>query len=296
MSESDTAREAAPAEPAPPPAPPRPFAVRSFGVTDPGRVRPSNEDHFAVVELARTMNIHHTSLPQPKAQSSSHRGHILIVADGMGGHRAGEVASAVCVESVEGFLLNTLKRFFRLDHDERDVLGEFRTALLRADARVFEEVARHPEMAGMGTTLTMAFAADWRLFVAHAGDSRGYLYSGRHLHRLTQDHTVVAELVRHGELSPQQAARHPHRHVVTNALGGHRPGVLVELHELALEPGDVLLLCTDGLTEMVPDDRIAAVLGEAVDPQRACEQLVAEANANGGKDNVTAVVAEFSAS
>jgi protein phosphatase len=175
------------------------------------------------------------------------------------------------------------------------VLGEFRTALLRADARVFEEVGRHPEMAGMGTTLTLAFAADWRLFVAHAGDSRGYLYSGGRLRRLTHDHTVVAGMVRRGELSPQEAARHPRRHVVTNALGGHTPGVRVELHALALEPGDVLLLCSDGLTDMVPDAGIAA-LGEAADPRRACERLVAEANANGGRDNVTAVVADFSAS
>jgi protein phosphatase len=148
-------------------------------------------------------------------------------------------------------------------------------------------------MLGMGTTLTMAFVADWKLFVAHAGDSRCYLLSGGELHQLTHDHTQVAELVRAGVLSPAEASQHPYRHVITNVLGGHEPGVWVEMHKLALEAGDVLLLCSDGLTEMVPDARIAAILQEEPEPRRACERLVAEANEQGGKDNVTALVACF---
>jgi protein phosphatase len=271
-----------------------PFKVRSFGLTDRGRVRSANEDHFAIVELARTMCVHHTSLPQSEAQSSSHRGHLLLVADGMGGHQAGEVASALSVVTLEGFLLNTLKRFFHLQvPDEQNVMKEFQGALLRADARLFEEAARHPEMFGMGTTLTMAFAADWKLFVAHAGDSRCYLLSGGELDQLTHDHTQVAEMVRAGVLSPADASRHPYRHVVTNVLGGHQPGVWVEMHKVALEAGDVLLLCSDGLTEMVPPARIAAILQEEPEPRRACERLVAEANERGGKDNITALVACF---
>ena len=272
----------------------RPFMVRSFGLTDRGRVRPANEDHFAIVELARTMCVHHTSLPQAKPQYSSHRGHLLLVADGMGGHQAGEVASALSVVTLEGFLLNTLKRFFHLQvPEEPNVMKEFQGALLQADARIFEEASRHPEMLGMGTTLTLAFAADWKLFVAHAGDSRCYLLSGGELHQLTQDHTRVAEMVRAGVLSPAEASCHPYRHVVTNVLGGHEPGVRVEMHKLALEAGDVLLLCSDGLTEMVPDARIAAILQEEPEPRRACERLVAEANEQGGKDNITALVACF---
>jgi protein phosphatase len=106
---------------------------------------------------------------------------------------------------------------------------------------------------------------------------------------------MVAELVRQGALSAAAASRHPSRHVVTNVLGGHEPGVLVEMHKLDLEPGDVVLLCTDGLTEMVPDARIAAILQEEREPQRACERLVAEANDRGGKDNITALVACFEA-
>jgi serine/threonine protein phosphatase PrpC len=263
-------------------------------LTDRGRVRPANEDHFAIVELARIMCVHHTSLPHSKPQSSSHRGHLLLVADGMGGHQAGEVASALGVVTLEGFLLNTLKRFFHLQvPEEQNVMMEFQGALLQADARIFEEASRHPEMLGMGTTLTMAFAAAWKLFVAHAGDSRCYLLSGGELHQLTQDHTQVAAMVRAGVLSPADASCHPYRHVITNVLGGHEPGVRVEMHKLALEAGDVLLLCSDGLTEMVPDARIAAILQEEPEPRRACERLVAEANELGGKDNITALVACF---
>jgi PPM family protein phosphatase len=272
----------------------RPLAVRSFGLTDPGRVRPSNEDHFAIVELVRTLYVRQTSVPQSEAQYSSHRGHLFLVADGMGGHQAGEVASALSVVSIEGFLLNTLRRFFDLKvPDEQSVMKEFRDALRQADARIFEEACRHPELLGMGTTLTMAFAVNRRLFVAHAGDSRCYLFSGDELHPLTQDHTVVAEMVRVGALSAEGASRHPKRHVVTNVLGGDEPGVRVEMHKLGLEPGDVVVLCSDGLTEMVPDARIAAIVREGQGPRAGCERLVAEANERGGKDNITVLVACF---
>ena len=129
--------------------------------------------------------------------------------------------------------------------------------------------------------------------MAHAGDSRCYLLSGGELHQLTQDHTMVAELVRLGAVSPAEASRHPNRHMITNILGGSKPGLRVEMHKLDLEPGDVVLLCSDGLTEMVEDARIAAILQEEHDPRRACERLVAEANEQGGNDNITVIVACF---
>src|SRR5687767_319538 len=140
MSLPDTEPEPARAGPPPRPTPARPFTVRAFGSTDPGRVRPANEDRFVVVELARTMYVHQTNVPQAQAQYASHRGHLFLVADGMGGHQAGEVASALSVVTVEGFLLNTLKRLFSADvPEEQGVLKEFQTALLHADARIFEE-------------------------------------------------------------------------------------------------------------------------------------------------------------
>ena len=294
LSDTDTELELPATEPLAVQKPKPQCAVKSFGLTDVGRIRSSNEDHFVVAEMSRNLSIHHTSVPQSKTQYSSHRGHLFLVADGMGGHQAGEVASALSVVSVEDFLLNTVKRFFRLkESDEQSVMKEFQEALKQADARIFEEASHHPELIGMGTTLTMAFAINWRLFVAHAGDSRCYLFSGGKLHQLTQDHTMVAEMIRMGILSPKEASRHPDRNVITNVLGGPELGVQVEMHKLDLEPGDVLLLCSDGLNGMVSDARIAALLQEEREPRRACERLVAEANANGGIDNITVVVACF---
>jgi protein phosphatase len=277
------------------PAPPAlrpPFTLESYGLSDRGRVRASNEDCFVVAELTRMLCVRHTNLPQARANYSGHRGYVFLVADGVGGNEAGEVASGLTVRTVEDYLLHTLKRFSNLQAgEEKAALRDLQAALLRADARIFEEMARHPEWRGMGTTLTLAFAVNWRLFVAHAGDSRCYLHSGGRLQQLTQDHTITAEMVRHGILPPENQAGHPYRHVVTNLLGGTETGVRVELHSLDLHDADVILLCSDGLTEMVSDERIAGILREEREPLGACERLVAEANAAGGLDNVTAIVA-----
>jgi protein phosphatase len=219
---------------------------------------------------------------------------VLLVADGLGGHAAGEVASALTVETVEAFVVEFLRRFSNLQaDDEHGVLADLREAVRRADARILAEAEQHPELAGMGTTLTLALASGSRLFVIHAGDSRCYLFRGGELHRLTEDHTVVAEMVARGQLSPEQARRHPRRHVVTNVLGGGRAGVRVDVQRVILEPGDAVLLCSDGLTDMLDDARIAAALAGAEGPEAACRRLVAEANEAGGRDNVTAVVARF---
>jgi protein phosphatase len=286
------AHVAAQVEPPAVPSPPPPFVVRSFGMSDRGQVRPSNEDSFAIVELARTMYVHQTNLPQATPRFSSHRGHGFLVADGVGGREGGEVASALAVECIEGFLLNTLKRFSNLQASEaHNALKELESALLHAEARIFGETAKHPEWRGMATTLTLAFAVNWMLFIAHAGDSRCYLYSNGELRQLTRDHTLVADMIRQGILSPNGEAGYPYRHIVTNIVGGSEPGVQVELRRLDLHSGDVLLLCSDGLSGMIPDGHIAAILREEPDPQRACERLVAQANERGGADNITVIVA-----
>lgn len=272
-----------------------PFAVCSFGFSDRGQKRDSNEDSFTIAELARTLRVQHTNLPQPRTILSSHRGYVFLIADGVGGGNAGEIASGLSVSIIEDFLLNTLKRFSNLQSgEEQGALRALHDALCQADSRIFEETADHPEWQGMATTLTMAFAVNWRLFVAHAGDSRCYLYSNGLLQQLTRDHTMTAELTRQGMMSAEKAACHPWRHVVTNILGGAEPGVQVELDSLDLHPDDVLLLCSDGLTEMVPEEQITAILQQENDPQRACECLIAEANRLGGKDNVTVIVARIS--
>jgi protein phosphatase len=272
------------------------LALRSYGLTDRGRVRDANEDGFVIAELARTLTVRQASPPHAPSTSGCHRGYVLMVADGVGGNQAGEVASDLVVRSVEDFLLNTLRRFTDLRADDEQVaVRDLRAALARADARLFEEADARPDWRGMGTTLTLAFVADGRAFVAHAGDSRCYLYSDRRLHQVTRDHTMTADMAEAGLIPPADLPGHPWRHVVTNLLGGHEPGVRAEVHRLELLPGDVLLLCSDGLTDMVPDEAVAAALEEEPDPRAACERLVAEANRGGGKDNITVVVARVSA-
>jgi len=278
-------------------APPPPVAVTSFGLTDRGRVRPRNEDQFLIAELARTLWVHQSSVPQPHTHYGRNRGHVFLVADGMGGHQAGEVASALTVTAIEGFLLHLLKRFSNLQAtDEQAALKDFQTALSQANTRLFEEGAHHPELVGMGTTVTLAFASGWKLFVVHAGDSRCYLFRAGTLRQLTTDHTLTGEMVRHGLLKAEEAVQHQYRHVVTNVVGGSGNIVLsAELQQVALETADVLLLCSDGLTDMLCDERLTGILMAEADPQRACERLVAEAVAEGGRDNVTAIVARFEA-
>jgi PPM family protein phosphatase len=270
------------------------LAVKAFGITDTGRVRPSNEDQFLIAELTKTMRISHTSLPGPKARLGDEHGHLFLVADGMGGHRAGEQASALAVAAVEQFTLNTFKWFFHSDGpDAQRVLAQFQAALREADARIIEESAEHPEWSGMGTTLTMAYCLDAQLCVVHVGDSRAYIFEDDELHQITQDHTLMAELVREGALQPEQVAHHRLRNVITNVVGGNEAGVIVEAHALEVHAGDRLLLCSDGLTEMLTNDGIAATLRVEPEPQAACTKLVAQANEAGGHDNITVLIVRF---
>ena len=277
-------------------APLRALTIRSCGLTDRGKVRPSNEDNFLIAELARTLWVRQSSLPHPGTQYGRNRAHLFLVADGMGGHQAGEVASALTVESIENSLLHLLKRFSNLQAtDEQAVLKDFQAALRQADARLFEEASHHPEFAGMGTTLTMALVSGRILFVVNAGDSRCYLFRAGQLRQMTVDHTWAAELARRGVIKEEEIRAHQWRHVVFNILGGKEAGVQVNLRKADLEPGDVVLLCSDGLTDMLDDDRIAAILTAESEPDSACQRLADEANEAGGRDNITAIVARLEA-
>ena len=271
----------------------KPLRVRSCGMTDRGRVRDNNEDHFLVAELSKAMRVHQSSLAQPKTQFSYEQGHLFLVADGMGGHQAGEQASALAMETIEAFTLNHLKWFFHLQGEENDLIGEFQDALRQADARIIEEASRRPELHGMGTTVTMAYILGRELFVVHVGDSRCYLFRKGTLHQITHDHTILDQLLTMGIITPEQAPRHFLRHVITNVVGGEKPGLDVEVHKLELEPDDVVLLCSDGLTEMLSVQQIAEILMNHTDSQFACQELIEEANRQGGKDNVTVIVSRF---
>ncbi len=267
------------------------LTVHCSGMTDRGQHRTHNEDQFLIAELTRALNIYGSSLSHPETLFGDQRGQLFVVADGMGGHVAGEQASALALVTIEQFMLNTLKWFFRL-RGER-VLNEFQRAVQEADARVFQAVEREPDLRGMGTTLTMAYATGGVLYIAHAGDSRCYLLRTHKLHQLTRDHTLTQELIAAGHLHPHDLSHNPFRHVVTNAIGGSEPGVKVEVHKIELAPDDALLLCSDGLTSMVSDGELTQILVEHTAPEDACRALVARANAAGGNDNITAIVARF---
>jgi serine/threonine protein phosphatase PrpC len=270
-------------------------AIKFGALTDPGKVRGNNEDHFVVARLSKSMHICKTSLPgEGDLHFPDDDGYLIVVADGMGGAAAGERASALAVGSIEAFVLNTLKWFLNpTGRDEDELTKQLRSSLERADRTVMQRAGSNPAFHGMGTTLTMAYSVATDLFIVHAGDSRAYLFRGGTLQKLTSDHTLVQALIDAGAISPEDAKRHCRRNVVTNVVGGPSEGVDAEIHKLSLRDGDILLVCTDGLTEPVNDDAIAEVLGDHADPEDACRRLVDLALRAGGPDNVTAVVARY---
>ncbi len=204
---------------------------------------------------------------------------LFAVADGMGGHRGGEVASQLAVE--------TLERTFQAG------AGELPDQVQEANRVVFERSVTDRQVAGMGTTLTVALVEGDRIRLAHVGDSRAYLLRNGELRLLTQDHTLVHRMVLEGEISEQEAHTHPQRSVLTRALG---VDVIVDVDDetVAVQPADRLLLCTDGLTSMVSEDEIGRILREVRDAREAAEELVRAANERGGADNTTVVVLDLS--
>jgi protein phosphatase len=279
------------------PEPPgRPGVHVEFGArSHVGKVRNRNEDHFLVARLCRSLQVVHTNLPHEDDRWDDDQGYLLVVADGMGGHAAGQRASAMAVERVEQFVLRTLKWFSSLDEREENALmAELRRGLERLDRRVIGEARVDRSLRGMGTTLTTAFTFGTDLFIVHVGDSRAYLYHHGQLQQITRDHTLAQAMADVGIIKATDARAHKQRHFLTNVIGGPQPGVRAEIHKLRLADGDCLLLCTDGLSEPLGNARIADYLRRYPRPADACNHLVEAALARGAPDNVTVVVAAFS--
>jgi serine/threonine protein phosphatase PrpC len=273
---------------------PRKVTVEIGAETHPGKVRTNNEDSYLVAKLAKSMRICRTSLSEDWAtRFSDEEGYLMVVADGMGGAAAGEKASQLAVETIETFVLNVVKWFLHLESDDALLTGELRRAFERADANVIERARTDLRLQGMGTTLTMAYSVGADLFVVHAGDSRAYLLRDGEFRQITNDHTLVNILVQGGALTPEAARHHARRNVVTNVVGGPSQGVHTEVHRVEVQDGDILLLCSDGLTEPLEDERIAEVLARHQDPEFACRRLIDLSLEAGAPDNVTAVVARY---
>jgi PPM family protein phosphatase len=224
-------------------------------LTDAGRKRRRNEDSFVA---------------EPP---------LFAVADGMGGAQAGEVASRLAVAAFREFH----------EADELDPEQRLEAIIQEANRRIFERAQADSHASGMGTTITASLVGEEQLSIGHVGDSRAYRIRGGVLEQLTEDHSLVADLVRSGRLSPEEADMHPQRSVITRALGTD-PEVDVDTFTVGVETDDVFLLCSDGLTTMVEDDRILAVVRNAKSLEHAARSLVKEANRRGGEDNVTVVL------
>ena len=230
------------------------------GATDRGQQRTGNEDAF----LANSR--------------------VLGVADGMGGHAAGEIASQTAVDTLTRIMRKRSK------HDPAEALV---AAVEEANQIIIERGQEYHQLAGMGTTVTAGAVRGDMLTIAHVGDSRAYLFRDGALTQLTQDHSLVAQMVRDGRITPDEAAVHPQRAVITRALGS-TPDVEVDIVRQHLLPGDKIMFATDGLVGVLPDPMIARTLAKDAPIGDLCSRLVAQANARGGPDNITVVIAEFS--
>ncbi len=269
--------------------------VDSSGLSDRGLRRASNEDHFLVAQLDRTWRTLQTNMPAdalPSAVTESITAQ--IVADGMGGAVGGAVASRTAIATFVDIVLRTPALIFRLDaQNAKDVLTRMAARFEQMKQSLEEAVRVDPTLTGMGTTMTLAvnFGAD--LLVAHVGDSRAYLWRRGHLERLTRDQTMVQSLLDQGAISAEELAHHPMRHVLAGVLGTKGKPIDVELRFIGLEDGDQVLVCSDGLTEMVAEAVIAETLAAAPTAEAACQRLIELANSHGGKDNVTATVSRY---
>jgi serine/threonine protein phosphatase PrpC len=275
--------------------------IDSAGLTHTGKVRKTNEDAYLIATLQRSMLVHDASPAARGWFTGEAAGTMLVVADGMGGMGGGDVASRVAVSSVVNHLLNCMPWATLRQTDSAPlthtpslpgVRDQLASAMVEGDSSVKLTGARTgtPQM---GTTLTMALVIWPIAYIAHVGDTRCYLYRGGELRRLTTDHTLAQRLA---EVSPEAIDETSRlHHVLWNSLGASPELPQPEIQKLVLEPGDVLLLCSDGVTKHLNDTELARLLGGFASAQQRCAMLIERANAGGGVDNMTAVVASFPA-
>jgi protein phosphatase len=260
-----------------------------------GRVRTNNEDHYLVARLSRSFESLMTNVPDGVLPTHVHEsGYGMLVADGMGGMAAGEVASRLAIQTLVQIVLEVPDWILLVDElSAPELKTRVSEYFQEIDSEISKQQATDPSLAGMGTTMTLAYSLGSEAFVGHVGDSRAYLFRDGTTQQLTQDHTHVQRLVSAGAISRQQAATHRLRGVLTQAIGGQSGQLRVEVHRLQLREGDRLLLCTDGLTDMVPESSIADVLARERPAQQICQDLVDLALEAGGRDNVSVCLAHY---
>lgn len=239
--------------------------MRAFGKSDIGKVREMNQDSFYI------------SSPEDKVQ-------IFIVADGMGGYKGGEVASKLAVETSKNYIINNIDS---VENDREKILNLLKSAIEYANLVVYEKAKEVPELENMGTTIDVCLIIQNKVYIGHVGDSRVYRKRKEFFRRLTTDHSYVQKLVSDGTITKEEAYNHPKKNMLIKALGCSsyvEPDVSVK----GFLKDDVLLMCSDGLTNMLRDEEIVKIINE--NPNEACNRLVEEANRKGGLDNITAVI------
>lgn len=266
------------------------------GQTHQGKVRQNNEDHFLITRFGRFLETIQTNLPDESIpKNTQESGYALIVADGMGGHEGGEQASRLAITTLLDLVLSTPDWILRVEegHLPDEIMKRAIDRFTLINQALALEAAINPALRGFGTTLTMAWGLGAEMFVAHLGDSRAYLFRKGHLHRLTRDHTMAQELVDQKLLTWQQASAFRLRHVLTQSLGDHGSKIRTDVMRVLLEDKDCVLLCSDGLNDMLDDKEIAVTLALPESSTIISQRLIEKAVAAGGNDNVTALVAQF---
>ncbi|MGH9802939.1 MAG: Stp1/IreP family PP2C-type Ser/Thr phosphatase [Blastocatellia bacterium] len=257
------------------------ISVAAFGYTDIGRQRKNNEDAFLLADLDTGANDFNLDRSE---HWLGERGALFVVADGMGGMEAGEVASALAVATLHNGLQHAVH--------EANSGEKLQQATARANSAIRQYVQNNPSAKGMGTTLTAALLRDGIAYLAQVGDSRAYLIRGERIRQLTKDQSMVQQMLDQGLLTPEEAQRHPYRNIIMQALGVEDE-INVALSACSLLRHDCLLLCSDGLSNHVTDAEMQRIVTETESPAYACRLLVELANARGGKDNITVIVARF---
>jgi PPM family protein phosphatase len=258
--------------------------LRLFGRTDVGQIREHNEDNFLIADLTRKRR---SLLEADREQEVGAFGTVLGVCDGMGGAAAGEVASQLAVDIIYEKLAASGPL-----HDHNDLARGLVRAVEEAGIRIFNEARADRTRRGMGTTATISALVDQRLFIAQVGDSRAYILRSGRLVQVSRDQSLVNQLIEAGQLTEEEAETFEHNNIILQALGTSET-VQVDLTFVDLKRGDVILLCSDGLSGMIRSDEIREVLSTIPDPLEACRELTERANRAGGHDNITVIVAQF---
>jgi protein phosphatase len=284
VTDADPPPEAADQAPAPVstagserPTTPHPPGLRVGFATDVGIMRDHNEDTLLILQSAHL------------GDEALDPFGFFIVADGMGGHRAGEVASSLAARLVNHHVLDRVYLPFLINRTPGEGMAPLTDILRDAVQAANERV--HEEVPGAGTTLTCALVLGRRALIAHVGDSRAYMFANGEMKQVTEDHSYVSRLMELGELSPEEAAVHPQRHVLYRAIG-QGENLDVDTYHQSLSPGSRLLLCSDGLSGSVSEDIIRETIASAGSPQEVCEELIKSANDAGGADNISAILIE----